>query len=413
MEGSTGFRALTNTFQTLREWITSLGAPAHTTIRQWLFKLGLYMLERPKNVLANWFYIIDTSIQMGLQKCVLIVGVKQQDLTENFCPTFEQLEPLVLKPLNSCPGEIIKNALEEAFKKTGKPIAIISDKGSELKKGVTLLSDHEKPLHLFDVSHKVNACLKNELDADITWKTFQKAASNSTQRLKLSSLSHLCPPRQRTKERMHSAFALIKWGLRLFNFMKSDKGKKLSIEDQNKIIWIEEYQFCLPTYKSLMEISKKALQLVHNRGYYQSIADDFIKQTEELCLGNQRCIDFQKKLREILYEEGKKVPDGQHYLGSSEIIESVFGKFKQIEGYHASSGLTSLVLGIPALVGKIDEAEIYKAMHDYSVVDLENWFTRNMGQTFLSKRRHDLQQYENHNAYEDLDVCEIYEKVTA
>src|SRR5690606_39003765 len=161
------------------------------------------------------------------------------------------------------------------------------------------------------------------------------AAGNLTQHLKLSSLAHLCPPRQRTKERMHSAFPLIKWGLRLLNFIESEKGKTLSIEDKNKIAWIEEYRHFLPTYKSLMEISKKALQLVHDRGYYRWIADDFITQTEQVYMGNQRCIDFQKKIEKILNEEGRKVPDGQHYLGSSEIIESVFGKFKEIEGYHA------------------------------------------------------------------------------
>jgi len=327
---------------------------------------------------------------MGPQKCVLVLGVKPQDLRDNFQPTFEQVEPLALKPLSSSPGQVIKTILDEACEKAGEaPLSIISDAGSDLKKGIRLFSEENgKVTHSLDISHRLNSCLKEELNKREDWKSFQKASGMSVQYLKLSSIAHLCPPRQRTKERMHSAFQLIQWGRRLLDYFDRE-GKKLCLELRNKISWICEYEHLLAIYNSLMKISQKALQIVHERGYYRSLADDFMRISEEDLISLE-CIEFRKKVRDILREEGEKIPDGQHYLGSSEIIESIFGSFKAMEGDHASSGLTSLVLGIPALSGKIDEDIIESAMEGVSTVDLKNWIQENMGSTFLSMRRRDL-----------------------
>jgi len=413
---SAGFRGLSSVFQIIKEYISSIAAPAHTTIRQWLLKIGLYKLQRPKHSSQSWFWIIDTTIQMGSQKCVLVLGVKQQDVTENFCPTFSQVEPLVLKPLESCPGEVIREILEEASTKTGRPTAIISDAGSELKKGVRLFSENSDVVHLFDISHKVNTCLKAELSGDLIWKEFKKTAGDSVQHLKLSPVSHLAPPRQRTKERMHSAFPLIQWGLRLSSYVNSEGFLQLSVTSKSKITWIRKYQISLETHSSLMKIGKKALQLVHERGYYRWIEDDFVALTEEFCKTDTRCIDFREKIAAILRTEGQKVPDGQHYLGSSEIIESMFGKFKAMEDHHSSSGLTSLVLAIPALAGEIGEREVYQAMNSISTSDVENWIEQNMGKTFLSKRRSALtkpeilkkEEYTHANNLESCDFTQLF-----
>lgn len=328
---------------------------------------------------------------MGLQKFVLVLGVRKESLVENFCPTLDQVETLVLKPLESCPGEVVKSILEEAALKVGRPIAIISDAGSEFKKGIRLFSKEDENIHLFDISHKADACLKVTLNTDPRFKNFLECAGKSVQQLKLSKIAHLLPPRQRTKARMHSSFAMIKWGIRLSNYVRSQKFEKISVECRSKIAWIEEYREDLQTYMSLVEISQIALQKVHEEGYHRNIANNFILATQNLCWTDMG-IEFQKKLASILNEEGQKVPDGQHYLGSSEIIESLFGKFKELEDHHAHSGLTSLVLAIPALTGKIDEIKIDAAMKEIKTTDVKNWLDKNLGETFLSKRRQDLRE---------------------
>jgi hypothetical protein len=109
----------------------------------------------------------------------------------------------------------------------------------------------------------------------------------------------------------------------------------------------------------------------------------------------------------ILQKEGGKIPYGAHYLGSSEILESLFGKFKYIEGDQASSGLSSLVLSIPALVGKLDEFIVRKALETISCFDIDKWIEENMGETFLSQRRKALGGFCKNENVTDLEICDL------
>lgn len=405
---SVGFRALSSVFRILQESILSLATPVYTTTRQWLFKLGLYKLNRLKDMTRRWFFIIDTSIQMGLQKCVVVLGVPQTDLRGNFCLSFGDVEPLVVRPLYSSPGEVIQGILEEAAEKTGSPLAVISDQGAELKRGVRLFSeDHLGTVHLFDISHRIDSYLRKELENDECWVAFKKSAKNAIQNLKLSTIAHLAPPKQRSKSRMHSAFFLIQWGLRVLDFLNSEKVDSLSTEEKDKIKWLKNYQFSLPCYMNLMEICKKVLSLVHEKGYHRGVAEEFLVKTKHLCQADKKNIAFQNRIKMMLQEEEQKVPEGEHYFGSSEIIESLFGKFKTMEDHHASSGLTSLVLALPALVGGINKDIIQKALETISVKDITNWTKKNVGNSFLSKRRFALGYSENNIIETDLEPCDF------
>jgi len=114
---------------------------------------------------------------MGAQKCVVILGIKCTDICQDFCPSFDEAEVLVVKPLYNSPGEVINELLEEAVEVTKEsPKAIISDQGSENKKGVGIfVKKHSETTHVFDVSHKINICLKEELSQDSVWLAFKEA----------------------------------------------------------------------------------------------------------------------------------------------------------------------------------------------------------------------------------------------
>lgn len=279
-------------------------------------KIGLHKLQRPKAFPKGWFCIIDTSIQMGSQKCVVVLALNKWDINPGFCPTFEDLEPLIVRPLYSCPSNVVNEILEEATAIAGSiPLAIISDQGAEFKKGNSLFAEtHPETAILFDISHRVNTCLKNKLENDPVWLSFKEEATSSMQNLKLSSIAHLVPPRQRSKARMHSAFPLIEWGLGMLQFLNSEKSKLLSVEERSKLEWLKGYQFSLPVYIKLEEICKHALEIVHQYGYYQNIEHEFVKRTESLCQDNS-VVFFRDKVKEILQEEGRKVPEGAHCFG--------------------------------------------------------------------------------------------------
>ena len=75
-------------------------------------------------------------------------------------------------------------------------------------------------------------------------------------------------------------------------------------------------------------------------------------------------------LIDFFSEQEKIVPTGQVWIGSSEIIESLFGKVKHLEQDQSKGGFTSLILGAAACVGKIDTATVRQAIEQYSIKDI-------------------------------------------
>ena len=92
-------------------------------------------------------------------------------------------------------------------------------------------------------------------------------------------------------------------------------------------------------------------------------------------------------LIDFFHEQSKVVPVGQVWVGSSEIIESLFGKLKSLEQDQSKGGFTSLVLGVAACVGKVNGDIVSAAMRQVSTADVDAWTKERMGSTLLSKRR--------------------------
>ena len=92
-------------------------------------------------------------------------------------------------------------------------------------------------------------------------------------------------------------------------------------------------------------------------------------------------------LIDFCYEQAKAVQIGQVWLGSSEIIEPLFGKLKNFEQDQSKGGFTSLVLGAAACVGKVNADIVSAAMKQIKTTDIDKWIKTQMGPTLLARRR--------------------------
>lgn len=381
----------------------------HSTIRTWVLKVGLYLLERPK-VADEWIYIIDASIQMGSMKCLLILGIQLSKLKakEDYTILHSDLETLAIKTIESCNGEVVAETLLEAEQKTGVPLEIISDQGSEMKRGVRLYQETgRKVVHNHDIVHKIDNVLKKQLKNDQIWQDFTKNMLMTTQKLKLTEWAHLIPPKQRTKNRMLSERAIVKWGLSVLKWLDRQEPVPSIVEEN--LGWIRNYRRELSEYRNIFDIAIMAISLVRKDGYYKGLVKRFEEISQEKAISSI-ILPIYLKIIDILCVEEEKVSDGKRFLGSSESIEAVFGKFKQLEKGHASSGLTSLVLGIPALLGKLTIEVVNEALSTVSINRVEEWIANNLGTTFCAKRRRDLGKVEENDVTKD-DYLEMDELI--
>jgi hypothetical protein len=115
----------------------SLSSPSWFSDRLWLFRLGYFKLTRPKEWAGDWVWIVDHTVQLGAEKCLVILGFRLSNLpAPGDCLSQEDAEPIALFPVKQSNGEVVFQQLEDTIPKTGVPREIIGDQGSDLKSGI-------------------------------------------------------------------------------------------------------------------------------------------------------------------------------------------------------------------------------------------------------------------------------------
>jgi hypothetical protein len=86
-------------------------------------------------------------------------------------------------------------------------------------------------------------------------------------------------------------------------------------------------------------------------------------------------------------EQALKAEEGEWLLGSSEIIESAFGKLKSLEHEQAKGGFTGMLLSLSACVGTISREMIEEALQAIPTQKLLDWIKENIPVSVQSNRK--------------------------
>ena len=80
-------------------------------------RIGYYKLFREKEISDDWIWIIDHTIQIGNEKCLVILGIRQSALpAAELYLNHEDIEPIALLPVSKSNGQIVYEQLEEAVR---------------------------------------------------------------------------------------------------------------------------------------------------------------------------------------------------------------------------------------------------------------------------------------------------------
>src|SRR3972149_11003717 len=133
-----------------------IACPSWWTGRWWLLRVGYYKLTRPKEQAEDWVWIVDFTVQVGVGKCLVILGLRLCDLPPaGQCVTHELVEPLAVIPLEHSDGQVVYQHLTATRAQTGVPCEIISDHGTDVKAGVEqFCAQNPHPSPVYDLKHK-------------------------------------------------------------------------------------------------------------------------------------------------------------------------------------------------------------------------------------------------------------------
>ena len=164
-----------------------------SSTRLWLLRVGDYKLTRAKEQAEDWVWIVDHVVQMGQEKCLLIVGIRLKAVpAEGGYLTHADVEPIAICPVTQSNGEIVYQQLEAARQQTGVPREILSDQGSDMYKGIRQFCEaHPETCAVYDIKHKVAIVLKRELRADRAWREFSTQATQTISRVQQTALAAL------------------------------------------------------------------------------------------------------------------------------------------------------------------------------------------------------------------------------
>ena len=353
-------------------------APAPETCIQWEMKFGLHKLTRPKEAADDWIWIADHVVSKGIHKCLVVLGVRMSTLSQKRDLTIscEDVEPLGIVPMKSSSGGLIEVEFEEILDANHgiPPLAIIKDQGSDLRCGGRRFKEaHPSVIDIHDVPHKIARLYEHELKNDVLWKKFSKACADFKKQVQLTEYADMAPPNQRSKARYHNIDVLVDWGIPQLSCYR-----ELPKERQKKLEWLCEYSKGLACWKGMIDVGRVGRDFVRKHGIYLGCCENLEDSLMSLKLcprANQLACD----LIDFVEEEGSKVPAGKRVIGSSEIIESLFGKHKYISA-RGPKPMGRLILSMASRVGqRPTEALVETAFELVKEKDIDIWLQKAFG----------------------------------
>jgi hypothetical protein len=351
-------------------------------------------LHRPKEKADDWIWIIDHSNQIGQEKCLLILGVRVSQLPppgKDYALCLDRMAPIELEPVLVSDKEVVYRQLEANVAKTGVPRAIISDHGGDLAGGIELFrKKHKGVINIYDITHKAACLLKPRLERDDQWKAFASEVGRTKCKIQQTEWSFLVPPSPRLKGRYMNLGESIRWGVETLAILDNPGPDVLQYGTaerlREKLGWLRRFREPLARWLEMEQTIDVAVDFVRTEGLYRGAGKHLRKRLRALSLGKVAAA-LGQDLTKFVTAQSRRLRSGERLPGSSEVIESCFGKFKTLERHQSKGGFTSLLLALAACVSERTQEVVHKALLTSKTRDTIAWIKAKLGNTLGSKRR--------------------------
>ena len=366
--------------------------PHATSGRLWLLRLGYFKLHVAPEQADDWILFADHAVEIGKHRFLGIIGIRLSELPlPGECLKLSDMTPVALLPVEASNQETVHQQLETVVAETGIiPKAILSDEGSDLAGGIDrFCKAHPETTRYRDLPHMAARLLKKRLAKNERWNDFIKQVTQTKFETAQTELAFLVPPRLRSKARYMNLQSMLRWAEKVLSVLDDPSlvaPSFCSVDRLNtKFAWLREYRADIALWSNWLALTDTTLEIVRCNGYCSSTSDKVQQALSEISDTPEKTL-LKNELLEIVQAESSKASEETRIPGSTEILESSFGKLKEIEGDQSRSGFTSLILIWAALFGATTSEIIRKAMTQVPEKLVHAWVSTNLGATIQSKR---------------------------
>jgi hypothetical protein len=367
-------------------------APDWTTGRMWLLRFGFAQLNTLKVQADDWVWLIDHSVQIGKQKVLVILGIRLVDLPPpGEWLRCEDLVLIALIPMETSTREDVAKQLEDAVARTGVPRAIVDDHGVDLNGGVQIFQqNHADTVEIYDVKHKAACLLKSRLEKNPRWMAFCTRVGQTRCAIQQTELGALTPPSPKPKARFMNLEDQLNWADKILALLDGLPGSVLSWVTpqrlEEKLGWVREFRDDLSQWRQWQAIINVTVSFVGSEGLHGKTALMLSSKLRPL-LKTAEGRRLAAELVRFVRGEARKAKPGERLPGSTEVLESCFGRFKALEKDQSKGGFTSLLLGFGALFAEATKEGVLGAMRAVPTKQIKDWCAEHIGQTLFSQRK--------------------------
>lgn len=370
----------------------NIDIPDWTTGRLWLMRLGHAMLTMPLQQADDWAWLIDHSVQIGQEKCLVILGVRLRDLPKaGEALRYQDMHLIALVPRTSWTRQEVADALQAAIQRTGVPRVIVNDHGVDVHGGVQIFQARQpRTMEIYDIKHKAACLLKGRLEKNPRWQEFQRQIGQTRCAVQQTDVGFLTPPAPKPKARFMNLRPQLEWAEGVLEVLRSpsaDVLKWTSAERlQTKFGWLKEFVSDIEQWSCWQAVVDLAVTHVNTHGVARESARELRRKMPNRHAHPSTAI-LAKELTTFVTNEAKKTKAGERFPGSTEVLESCFGKMKELEKQQSRGGFTSLLISFGAMLADRTTEAIEAALKHSSTATVYQWCKENLGKTLFGKRK--------------------------
>ena len=352
--------------------------PTHTTVLNWTKKQGI---SKFREVVfyhqQKWILIADESIQFGNKKLLLVLAVPELRCEQGMELSYKDLTPLVLKVSSSWKSEHIASEIQQYIDL--KQISYcISDTGSNLVHAFKSLNC----IHIPDINHKFSLIIKSAFENNCNLDDYTKILSSLRAKRSMSKIARIVPPNQRIMNRFMNLTPLFEWGVTMINLL--DKNE-LTEEEKMELSFLESEslrEFICDSYQILIGLNY-VQQIIKSKGYSEKSKKEALSRFSNIESKNALKI---KRQVALYFEDLSAKAQGKTICCSSDIIESCFGRYKEIVKGNKTVGISDLSLCIAAMTGINNLEKTKEAMEMVSIQKMKEWGKKNIAKTLFAEK---------------------------
>jgi hypothetical protein len=380
LQTGASLRCAANTFAvTVRHFNLAIAVPSFTTIRAWVLRLGCYALLRPLPQEVPWLWIIDHTTQIGEKKLFVIVGCPLPAVPfGQRCLSLADLHLVALVPMEQSNQDLIADELEEATQRAGTPGQILSDQAGDLTGGIELYQRrHPGTAAVGDVAHYGANVLENRWERDPRWAEMVKRFSEVNQQIRQTKDACLLSPKLRNKARFMSVGPLLRFARRVLALLKRESPNARA---QLRYGWLLGYEEDLAGWLEQYDLVDKTIKRVRLHGVNSTTLEDLEKEWgPESQRGGTKMV--RGHMRVYVRKTVRQIKGGETLAGSSEVLESAFGKLKAKAGESGKGELTGMAMSLGAILGNHDEDDVRQGLEHVPQKKAEGMISRLLGPT--------------------------------